>query len=494
MKNPSQEKVQSLLALVAAGDPGRALPSILQFADAYPDSPTAHLFVGIVLAQQGNFDRAINSLQKALSLNPRELDAQNYLGFILLKQNRPDDAAKYYESALEIQRGNAKIEENLVACYEASATLASKQGNFAKAVANHRKMAALRPENASAHFLLAVSLCQAGDWKEAWTHASMSIHKSPDHVQFLARAAIIAKALGKPDQRLLDRILEISVAGLLDTSTKMWAALMSGDPELAFSFDLPGLNVMRWRDMSALYRRTDLPARLHALPAISGSFPHKNMRPLIYAGGDGVYAEKFATELIASALEKCPNCDFHLHLMNLGKFDPGKAFAEFPPDRLTWSIEEMGAVDKILYAPRRWLRLSQIQHYVERTIILVDTDSIINGDIVKVLPGQFDVVLYDRSDEPWIHQTVNGAFLAVTPRGRDFTDFLAAYILHFEDLGIPKWFDDQFNMVSARAWFQSNVPDVLIKYAPKSMMDWTGARHPGSLIWHAKGDLKKSLT
>ncbi|MSO72601.1 MAG: hypothetical protein EXQ84_03190 [Rhodospirillaceae bacterium] len=271
----------------------------------------------------------------------------------------------------------------------------------------------------------------------------------------------------------------------------MWAAILAEQPEKAFSYRPGVFNVMGWEELATLYRRADLQARIQRLPKLEGSLPNRVSRPLLYAGGDGVYAGMFAHDLIGSALDKCPDCDFHLHLMNLGSFKPDEVLGAFPRDRVTWSIEEMGPCDKILYAPRRWIRLAQIQHHVERTIILVDTDSVINGDITKALPDQFDVVLYDRSDEPWAHQMINGAFLAVSPGGRDFTDFLAAYILHYEELGTPKWFDDQFNMVSAKFWFQRNVRSMSIKDCPKHMMDWTGTRRPECLIWHAKGDLKR---
>lgn len=224
-----------------------------------------------------------------------------------------------------------------------------------------------------------------------------------------------------------------------------------------------------------------------------GSLPHQSSRPLLYAGGDGVYAERFARELIESALSKSPDCDFHIHLMNLGTFNPDEAFKMFPKDRVTWTIEDMGPCDKILFAPRRWIRLAQIQWQVERKIILIDTDTIVNGDIPGALPEQFDVVLYDRSEDPWAHQMVMGAFIAISPGGRDFTDFLAAYILHFEDAKIPKWFDDQFNMVAAREWFRRHVPDMAIKDCPKHMLDWTGTHRPECLVWHAKGDLKQNL-
>jgi len=270
----------------------------------------------------------------------------------------------------------------------------------------------------------------------------------------------------------------------------MWAALTLGDSKLAFSFRLNKLNVMSWEDLGTLYKREDLDSRLEALPKLHGTLPNNTGGPILYAGGDGIYAERFAYDLIASALSKCPVCDFHFHVMNPGSFKPDEAFGDFPKTRLTWTMEEMGECQKILFSPRRYLRLAQIHRRLTRMMILVDTDSVINGDVLAALPEKFDVAMYTRPDEPWLHLAALGAFLAVPPSGRDFIDFVAAYILHFEERGIPKWFDDQFGLVSARGWLQEHVPDLAIRDIAREVVDSTGTCSPKSLIWHAKGKMK----
>src|SRR5690606_17768566 len=110
-----------------------------------------------------------------------------------------------------------------------------------------------------------------------------------------------------------------------------------------------------------------------------------------------------------------------------------------------------------------------------------DMDSVINGDVFGALPSQADVVVYDRPGETFAHQMINCGFIATTPRGKDFIDFIAAHILHFEAAELPKWFDDQFAVVVAREWFQRNVPDMSIAAAPRQMMDWSRLHRADSL-------------
>ena len=81
-------------------------------------------------------------------------------------------------------------------------------------------------------------------------------------------------------------------------------------------------------------------------------------------------------------------------------------------------------------------------------------------------------------------------FLAISPGGRDFADFLASYILHFEAQQTSRWFVDQLGIVSARAWFKRNLPGVSIKAADKRMMGWDRINRPEFLIWTMKGKIK----
>ena len=234
---------------------------------------------------------------------------------------------------------------------------------------------------------------------------------------FLANLALAQRSAGQP---WLTTLAALRDEPLAEPEIRMWAALDLDQPEKAFAFRPKNLNVMDYADLRALYRPADLAARLGRLPSLGGTMPHRTARPLIYARGDGVYAARFAQGLISSALIKSPGCDVHIHLMNPGAFKPEEAFADFPAESLTWSIEDMGDCDKILYSSRRTLRLAQIQHQVERVIMLIDTDSMVNGDLAAALPAAFDVVLNDRSDEVFAHQMAGGGFIAVAPLGAGF--------------------------------------------------------------------------
>ena len=399
-------------------------------------------------------------------------------------------AVDSYAAALRLEPARKDVKKALLRCLESHAARLLQQANFGAAAAVYRQILEAAPHHAGTLMMLGNALYRAGDLAAASDALGAALKAQPDNLQALALAAIVARALGQPNDRFLQGILESSNADAKYVAMKMWAALELDDPARAFSFDIEGVNVMRWSDLDGLYRQADLQARLQKLPTVTGTPPRDTARPLIFAGADGVYAERFAHELIGSALRNCPNADFHLHLMNPGAFRPDAAFAAFPKDRLSWTIEDMGPADKVKFAPRRWLRLAQMQHAVNRTIIMVDADASFHGDVTKAFPADFDAVLYARPDQPWIHQTVNAGFLAVAPQGRDFTDFLAAYILQFEEAGLSKWFDDQLNIVAARAWFTRKVPGFRIRNAPEHIMDWTGTHRPESLIWHAKGQLK----
>jgi len=337
---------------------------------------------------------------------------------------------------------------------------------------------------------LGAALFDLGHFAEAAEILKRGADLDPENLRAKAMLALAERAMARPYQNTLTSLLEHPSRDHNDTAIKMWAALQLNRPEQAFSLRVPGLNSLDYAALGQFYRQPNLQARLGALGELKGTLPNKSARALIYAGGDGVYAQRFAKQLIASALTACPQSDIHFHVMNPGSYNPENDLAEFPRDRVTWSVEHMGPVNKIMFSARRWLRLAQIQWRVERTIVLIDTDSIVRGDIIAALPTTFDVVLYDRPNEFFVYQMVNGGFYAVAPSGRDFTDFVAAHILHFEEAGKAKWFDDQFAVIVAREWFKRNISALTIVGAPPNMMDLAGAKSPESLIWHYKGTLK----
>jgi len=381
---------------------------------------------------------------------------------------------------------NSGLEQKFISLVNGAAALQG-EGRLAKAVASYRQALKLVPGHPIVLSNLGNALRRMGKYEEALDFQRRASAIDPRNGWFLANLALAERAAGMPFRATLERLRDESLAEL---ETRMWAAVSLDQPERAFAFRPAQLNVLGYDDLSSLYRSAGLAQHLAHLPSVRGDAPHDTPRPLVYAGCDGVYAARFARELIASALEKCPECDFHLHLMNANSFRPEEALADFPTARLTWSSEDVGAGGKVLFSTRRWLRLAQLQQRISRTVILLDADSIVNHNIIQALPGAFDVALYERPDDTVVHQLINCGFMALAPDGRDFIDFVAAHILHFEVQGQAKWYDDQVAVAAARAWFTRKVPQMRIVPVAPEMMDWTGTHPAHAVIWHAKGKLK----
>ncbi len=360
-----------------------------------------------------------------------------------------------------------------------------KQGKLAEAIAHYQKALKIA-EHPVVLSNLGNALRRAGKLDEAISCQRRAVAIDPRNGWFLANLALAQRAAGESYRSTLIRILDEDLA---ETGIKMWAALTLDRPQEAFSYRPKKLNVMDYAQLGGLYRQAGLPTLLAALPPLQGTMPGLGSRPIIAAAADGRYAQQFAEDFIGSALAKCPGCDVHLHVMNPGPYSVAKALACVHDGRVTLSVEEM-APDKTLYSTRRFLRLPQFLAHAQRPVIWLDVDSIVNGDILAALPEQYDVALYERPDDPFINQMVNAGFLAITPGGKDFADFLAAYILHFENGTGAQWFVDQMGIVAAWAWLRRNVANLSINSVSTRMMDWTGTRDPQCLIWHAKGDLK----
>ncbi len=312
----------------------------------------------------------------------------------------------------------------------------------------------------------------------------------------LGQLALAENLSGHSPAETLHRMIQIPATKRADVAMKMWAALTLNLPEKAFSFTSPKFNTLPYDSLSRFYK-PDLDARLAELPALKGAWPRPDTGPVIYAAASGDYAEIFAQDFVSSVLSKSPDAAVHLHVMNPAGYDAAEALGGFPKSRLTWSFEDIGDCPKTLYSTRRFVRLAQFILGVEQRFMAVDVDSVFNGDASLALGelGAFDVALYPREREPFANQMVSAGVIALSPTtgGRDFAQFLAAYILHFDSLGTSQWFLDQLAIVSARAWFNNNAAGVIIKNMPQNTIDWSEHYRHDSLIWTLKGGEKTNI-
>jgi serine/threonine-protein kinase len=125
-----------------------------------PDSPGAHLNLGVALADQGRAEEAIACYHKALALEPKYATAHNNLGTALADQGRVDEAIACYRKAIVLDPNYAPAHYNL------GAELVDK-GQLDAAIASYQKAVASDPTFAEAHNNLGNALRDKGRVDEA---------------------------------------------------------------------------------------------------------------------------------------------------------------------------------------------------------------------------------------------------------------------------------------------------------------------------------------
>ncbi len=482
-----QADLQRAIALLEAGQFEKAIASVRRLLKAAPDAPLLHLILGMSMAGAGQMDPAIHHYGKALKLKPNWFEAHNNLGVVLQKQGRLQEAADQFLAAQKINPASTETLANLRSVLPPLSAALFVQNKPEEAEHLLRLLLSLSPDSTDAALFLGIMLVKRGMFDDALPLLSQASAQPALRPRALAFQAITQRACGNPTADTLSAILQTPASSWNDTSLAMWAALGLGKPEEAFSLRTDRLNILNFSDLAALEQR-DLQSDIAALPTITGTLPRANARPLLYAAADGLYAARFAKTLIASVLSQCPACDFHLHIMNPGSFDPEQTFRDLPRERISWTTEEFDAADITIFSTRRFVRLAQIMMPLARTVVALDVDIVVNRDLMAALPAQFDVLLYERPNEPYAHTMVNAGLLGFSPRGREFLNFLARYILHFDALGESRWYVDQMGIVAARAWFCRHKPDVVIQAAGEDVMGWNTARAQDYVLWHQKGE------
>ena len=141
-----------------------------------PDSPAAHMNLGIALLAQGKPDDAIRHYEEALRIDPDDAKAQINLGNALSMQGRAGDALRHYEEALRINPDDAKAHYNF-------GLALARSGRVQEAMEQWEQALRLNPDYAEAYSNLGFALAQMGKIEEATTHYERALRINPDLVE-----------------------------------------------------------------------------------------------------------------------------------------------------------------------------------------------------------------------------------------------------------------------------------------------------------------------
>ncbi len=190
-QTPSTEEQQhlfSVLPLIDRGELSQAEEQLAAGIERYPRSAILYNALGIVFRKQNKLDRAADSFRKALEILPSFTAAQLQLASIDQQQGLKQDAARLFRAAGESTT-------NFEALMAAGLGLADCE-DYAGAAHVLEKARALRPDEASVTYNLALAQYKMGDLAAALKTLDSARAGEPDAVYLRAK---VLDGLGKSE-------------------------------------------------------------------------------------------------------------------------------------------------------------------------------------------------------------------------------------------------------------------------------------------------------
>jgi serine/threonine-protein kinase len=160
-----------------------------------PDSPGAHVNLGIALHGKGQLDEGIACYRKAIELDPKYATAHNNLGLALKAKGQVDEAIACYQKAIELDPKYATAHHSL------GVALADK-GQLEEAIACFKKAIALDPKYATAHNSLGIALHGKGQLDEGIACYRKAIELDPKYVAAHHNLGRALKGKGQVDEAI----------------------------------------------------------------------------------------------------------------------------------------------------------------------------------------------------------------------------------------------------------------------------------------------------
>ena len=180
------------LALVRSGRAADAEAIFSRLLGEHANSPEVSVVLGHVYAQQGNYDAAIEALQRALQLRRDVADANSALGLIYLKQGKLSDADAALRAELTHHPADVKARHTL-------ATVLDLEGRADQALVEARTVVKANPEFADARYLLGKLLLAGGALDEAAMHLEAAARTAPQDANIHYQLARAYEKIGRAE-------------------------------------------------------------------------------------------------------------------------------------------------------------------------------------------------------------------------------------------------------------------------------------------------------
>ena len=195
--DPDRERDASLqyaygLALVRGDRAAEAEAIFTRLLSDHASTPELSVVLGHAYAQQGNYDAAIEALNRALQLKPGVADANSALGLIYLKQGKLAESEAALRAEVDAHPSNVKARERL-------ATVLELLGQTDHAALELRTVLAAKPDFANAQYLLGKILLARDAADQAVGHLEAAARLAPEDANVRYQLARAYQKLGRTE-------------------------------------------------------------------------------------------------------------------------------------------------------------------------------------------------------------------------------------------------------------------------------------------------------
>ncbi len=196
------------LVLAKQGETEKAIYHYTQALKFKPDFVFAHTNLGAALAAEGRLSEAVEAYEAALKIKPRFAGAHNNLGLLLAARGKTNEAIDHYNKALSFEPDFVETHNNLgvlladqgktddaarhyrealridpfcAGAYNNLGKLNESQGNTAQAILHYRHALKLAPDFLEPHFNLGVIYAKQGRLKQAESAFREVLRIDPEH-------------------------------------------------------------------------------------------------------------------------------------------------------------------------------------------------------------------------------------------------------------------------------------------------------------------------
>ena len=168
--------LEGALRLHGAGRLAEAENAYRTILASNPEHVQSLHHLGVIAAQLGRHDIAIELIGKSLALNDRSHEAHHNIGLAHHLQGDQDAALTHFLRAI-------KLKPSYVDAHVSLANLYKKQGEADKAAAHYRRALGLQASHVEANYNFGVLLEAQGKWDEAAARYRRALTVKPGHAQ-----------------------------------------------------------------------------------------------------------------------------------------------------------------------------------------------------------------------------------------------------------------------------------------------------------------------